>query len=234
MSSRTSKATTTRVVELAVAAVDARILHPGDDVGVRDDEVRRRRPAGAGDAEAAGAAGDAEDAAAGGADAGAREQRRIGRRHVGLGAADREERVDARDRVEQARRRHALVDLAEDARALHLLAQLPLAGQVERDRAEHPDDRSARGGAEHEPAERVEPAQRRQREEARPDRAAGHRGDALEQDHQHDRAAEGDERRVRRLAAGEKLGRELGAEVGADRDPGQSEHRRRSARAGAR
>ena len=32
------------VAELAVAAVDARVLHPGDDVRVRDDEVRRARP----------------------------------------------------------------------------------------------------------------------------------------------------------------------------------------------
>ena len=68
----------------------------------------------------------------------AREQRRIGRRDVRLRPADREERVDALDRVEQARGRHALVDLAEDPRSLHLLAQLALAGQVERDRAERP------------------------------------------------------------------------------------------------
>ena len=211
------------VAVVAVAAVDARILHPGDDVRVRDDEVRRRRPARAGDAETAGAAGDAEDAVAGGADARACQQRRIGWRNVRLRPADREERVDARDRVEQARRRHTLVDLAEDPRALHLLSQLPLAGQVERDRAQDPDDRGAGGGAEHEPAEGVEPPQRRQREEARPDRAAGHRRDALEEDHEHGRPAERDERRVRRLAAGEELRRELGAEVRADGDPGQSE-----------
>ena len=33
------------VAVVAVAPVDAWILHPGDDVGVGDDEVRRRRPA---------------------------------------------------------------------------------------------------------------------------------------------------------------------------------------------
>ena len=185
------------VAVVAVAAVDPRILHPGDDVRVRDDEVRRRRPARAGDAEAAGAAGDPEDAVAGGADGRARQQRRIGRRDVRLGPSDREKRIDPRDRVEQARRRHALVDLAEDPRALHLLSQLALAGQVERDGPQHPDDRDAGDGAEHETAERVEPPQRRQHEQARPNRAPGHRRDALEEDHEHGCPAERHQRCVR-------------------------------------
>ena len=58
---------------------------------------------------------------------GALEQLRVGRRDPRQRPADGGERVDARDRVEQPRRRHSLVDLAEDARALHLLAQLRLA-----------------------------------------------------------------------------------------------------------
>ena len=75
---------------------------------------------------------------------------------------DREKRIDARDRVEQARRRHARVDLAEDPRALHLLAQLASDREVCSATApSDPDDRRARHGAEHEAAERVEQPQRR-------------------------------------------------------------------------
>ena len=108
-----------------------------------------------------------------------------------------EKRIDPRDRVEQARRRHALVDLTEDPRALHLLSQLALAGQVERHGPHHPDDRDAGDGAEHETAERVEPPQWRQHEQARPNRAPGHRRDALEEDHEHGCPAERDQRCVR-------------------------------------
>ena len=80
--------------------------------------------------------------AARGAHGRARQQGRIGRSDVRLRPSDREKRVDALDRVEQARRRHARVDLAEDPRLLHLLAQVALTGKVKRNRPEHPDDRA--------------------------------------------------------------------------------------------
>ena len=51
----------------------------------------------------------------------------------------------------------------------------------------------------------------------------GHRRHALAGTAEHDRAAERDERRVRRLAPGEELRRELGAEIRAGDDPGERE-----------
>ena len=162
------------------------------------------------------------------------EQRRVRRRDLGLRPADRRERVDARDRVEQPRRRHPLVDLAQDPRALHFLAKLGLARHVQRDGARDPDDRRARGCAEHQPAERVEHAQRRHRRRGSVGSCPPDRRGALEEDAEHDRPAERDERRVRRLAAREELRRELGAEVRAGRDPRRARTRRRRARAAAR
>ena len=90
---------------------------------------------------------------------------------LGYRPEDRRERVDARDRVEQSRRRHARVELAEDPRALDLLAKLRLAGHVERDGARDPDDRRAGGSAEHEPASESSTRSGGTHEEARPDRA---------------------------------------------------------------
>ena len=220
---RGSKATTSASLELPVVAVDACVLHPGDDVRVRDDEVRRGDPARAFDAEPARRPGDAEDTRARQADARTVEQRGIGRGDARLRPENRGERVDARDRVEQSRRRHALVELAEDPRALDLLAELHLAGHVERDGPGDPDDRRAGDGAEHEPA--GESSTRSGGTTKRLDRIAfpAIAADALEQEAEHDGPAERDERRVRRLAPGEELRRELRAEVRAGGDPGERE-----------
>ena len=116
-----------RVAEVTVAAVDARVLRPGDDVRVRDHEIGTRRPARALDPEPAGRPGHAQDAPARGLDAWVAQQLRIRRANARLRPADRRERIDSRDRVEQTRGRDPLVDLAQDPRALHLLAQLPSA-----------------------------------------------------------------------------------------------------------
>ena len=194
-SSRASKATTSASRYSPSPLVDPCVLHPGDDVGVRDDEVRRRDPAGALDAEAAGGPGDAEDAGSRPATPALWSSAGSGGGDLRQRPADRRERVDARDRIEQPRRRHPLVDLAEDPRALHLLAQLRLAGHVQRDGAGDPDDRRPGRRAEHEPAERVEHAQRRHDEEARADRVARDRRRALDE---HGRARP--PRRVRRAA----------------------------------
>ena len=105
----------------------------------------------------------------------------VGRGDLRQRPADRRERVDPLDRVEQPRRRHPLVDLAEDARALHLLAQLRLAGCVQRGGAGDPDDRRAGRRAEHEPAHRVEHAQRGHDEESPADRVARDRRHALDE-----------------------------------------------------
>ena len=60
------------------------------------------------------------------------------------------------------------------------------------------------------------------------------RRNAVQQGAEDDRAAERDERRVRRLAAREQLRRELRAEVRAGRDPRRARTRRRRARGAAR
>ena len=136
---------------------------------------------------------------------------------------DRRERVDARNCVEQSRRRHARVELPEDPRTLDLLAELYLAGHVERNGTGDPHDRRPGDSAEHEPAARVERAQRRQHEEARADRVPGHRGQALKEEAERDGSSERDERGICRLGPGEELGRELRPEVRARDDPGERE-----------
>ena len=190
---------------------------------VRDDDVRPYDPARAGDAEAAGGPGHAEDARPRPADARVRGQRRVGRGDACLRARDAGEGVDARDRVEQPSRRYALVDLAEDLRALHLLAQPHLPGHVERHSACDPHEGDAGGRAEHDPAERVDHPQRGQREQARPDRGPGHPAHALEQPGQEDGSAERDERRIGGLGPGEELRCGLRPQVGADDDSGERE-----------
>jgi hypothetical protein len=94
--------------------VDACVRHPGDDVGVRDDEVGCSDPAGAFDAEPTCRADDAEDARACQADAGTVEQRRIGRGNVRYRPEDRRERIDTRNRIEQSGRWQARIELPED------------------------------------------------------------------------------------------------------------------------
>ena len=193
-------------------------------MGVRDDELRRRNPAGALDAEATGGTGHAEDAGV----APLRRRRSGAGRGRAAATCASGPRIAANgstrcDRIEQPRRRHPLVDLAEDARALYLLAQLCLAGCVQRGSAGDPDDRRAGRRAEHEPAHRVQHAQRGHDEESPADRVARDRRHALDERGPHDRPAECGERRVGRLAPGQELRRELGAEVRAGRDPRERE-----------
>ena len=103
------------VAGVAVVVVDARVLHPGDDVRVGHDEVRRSDPAGAFDPEPARRPDDAEDARARQAYSRTVEQRRVGRRDARYRPENRGEGIDARDCVEQPRRRHVRVELSEDA-----------------------------------------------------------------------------------------------------------------------
>ena len=129
------------------------------------------------------------------------------------------ERVDPRDRVEQPRRRDALVDLAEDPRPLHLLASCPGPAGAAPPRP-RPTRSPRRRGAEHEAAE-----------QSRAAAAAGRRGSTGSRCPPSPRRSGAgarararrrrDERRVRRLAPGEELGRQLGAEVRAGEDPGE-------------
>ena len=89
---------------------------------------------------------------------------------------DPRERVDARDRVEEPRRRHARVDLARGSRERCTSSRSSLCpGTCSATAPADPDERQPRRGAEHEPAGGVEHAQRRQREQARADAPPGHR-----------------------------------------------------------
>ena len=106
------------VEENAVVAIDARLVDPGDDVRIRDDEPRRGDPAGALDAEPAGVADHSHDAERGGVDACGVEDSGAGRIDPGRGPGERGERVDPRERVDQPVRRKLLVERGEDRRVL--------------------------------------------------------------------------------------------------------------------
>ena len=97
-----------RVEEGAVVAVDVWRVDSGNDVGVRDDEAVARDPARAFDPEPAGVADDAHDAERRAAHAGRVEHGRVGRLDSGRRAGEGGERVDLRERVDQAVRRQLL------------------------------------------------------------------------------------------------------------------------------
>ena len=193
---------------------------------VRHDDLRPRDPARARHAEPARRAGDPKHAAACGAHARVAQQRRVGGIDSGQRAGDLQVRVDALDGVEEAIRRHPPVQLAEDARALHLLTQLRLARDVEGHGAADPDERETRDGAEQDAAHRVEDAQRRHHEEARTDRAPRDRTQALQQRREQHRPRQRHDRRPRRLVARQELRRDLRADDRADDDPRQPEQPR--------
>src|SRR5512147_393560 len=105
-----------------------------------DDRAASDEPAAPLDADAAGGADDADDGSLRGADAPVvrdRERQRPARRRR---SRDRRQRVDARKEVQEALRRHVLVEAAEDRRSLSLAAERRLAGKEERGGAEHPDE----------------------------------------------------------------------------------------------
>ena len=150
------------VAEVAVVVVDARVLHPGDDVRVRDDEVRRRDPARAFDPEPARRPDDAEDARA----------RQRGRPHCSSSAGSGGATRGAGPTIAENGSTRAIASSSRDGGTRALSSprirerwtssrSSHLAGHVERDGAGDPDDRRPGGGAEHEPADRVERAQRR-------------------------------------------------------------------------
>ena len=89
------------VAGLPVVVVDACVLHPGDDVRVRDDEIRRGDPARAFDPEPARRPDDAEDTRARQADSRTVEQRRIGRRDAAAPARE-SPRTGRRERLRRA------------------------------------------------------------------------------------------------------------------------------------
>ena len=83
----------------------------------------------------------------------------VGRVHACRGPRERGERVDLRERVDQAVRRHLLVELREDRRVLGVVAQVGLLREIEEHGADGPAEREARDGAEDAAADVVEQAQ---------------------------------------------------------------------------
>ena len=108
---------------------------PATHMRVGDHLVRARHPARALDRQAAGGAEHAHDAARGRAHARGPADLGQRRRHVGRGAGQLRQRIEARERVQdRPRGRQQLVELAQDDRALDVRAQLPAARRLRRPR----------------------------------------------------------------------------------------------------
>jgi hypothetical protein len=186
-------------------AVHGNPVPPGHDVRGRDDKVRTHDPAASLDAEPAGRRSDAHDALAQRGHIGrskhVRRDRDVGQREP----ADLRERVDARERPQDGARRHGRVQPLQNHGLLDLLVQVRQAGhpvrQLQGRRAGNPDDREPEDRSGDEPAERVEQTERRDH----PDALARDRADEvrnrLQDDRADDRAAQADQRRVRRRRA---------------------------------
>ena len=195
-----------------------RVALSGDDVRGRDDELGRRDPARAGDAQPARRAEDADDARRRLPHAGLPQERRVGRLRRTGRADDRRERVDALDRVQQPAGRDDLVQPREHLRPLHRAAQLRLPRDVQQDGARDPYRDEPRGRAQHEPARQVERRERGEVQRAAQG-AAGERADGLEEECADAGAEQRDDRRVRgRLPVGEQRRREPTADDRPDRD----------------
>ena len=96
-------------------------------------------------------------------------------------------------------------------------------GRLQRDRAEHPDERDAGHGAEHDPERRVEHPQRWDGQELPRTIPPAIDATPWSRNARPTRAAERDERRVRRVAVAQELRREPRTDVRADREPRQRE-----------
>ena len=188
-----------------------------------DDERRRRHPTAAGDPQAARGPEHADDARGGASHAGRTQQPRIGRCDRRRGPGDRREGVDTREQPHEPRGRNGVVESAQNERPLRGATKRRLSGDEQRRGADDPDECEPGSRAEHEPADRIEHSQRRQRQ--RPaKRSAGQRPHCLEQYGAGGRARETGERRVRRVrAAGEQVRREPRADDRADDNPGERE-----------
>ena len=123
-------------------AVDRRhsgVVLAGHDMGIGDDKVRRRRPAGSLDAEAAGRAEHPYHRATGAQDVWIVGARGIGWCDGHRRSGERGSRIDTTEGVEhRPRRGKQLVEAAQDRRALHVGPQLTGSRCVQGDRAEHP------------------------------------------------------------------------------------------------
>ena len=150
-----------RAEALAVHELDQRVLLPCDDVRRRHNEAARSDPPRPLHAEPARCAEHAHDARPRREDCRRSREARIRWRHRRNLAGKRRERVDPGKRSEQLARRDNVVQMAEERRALRGVPQAGLAGDEQRDGAEHPDDDESRDGAEHETAGVVERAPRR-------------------------------------------------------------------------
>ena len=209
----------------AADGLDRGVVLTGDDVRRGHDELRRGNPTAARDAEPARSTEHLQNRGRGLPNRRVGEHARVGRRDRSGRSGDRGERVDARERAHQLRGRDDAVQLLQDGRALHALAQPRLARELERDGAEHPNDRDACGRTEEEPTRGVERARGAELDLA-PQDAPGDGPERLEQHSAHRCAGEPNERCVRRLGAlSEQVRREPSADHRADDD---ARHRERA------
>ena len=197
---------------------------------VGDDQIRRRDPAGALDAEATGRAEHSDHSVARGPDGGISRDLRVRSRDVRARALDRDARVDSMQGIDQrARRRKRVVESLEDRRALDRRPQALPAGGVQCHGAEEPGEAERERDQEQRPARRFgdgDPAPA----PGRAEQAPPHRDRDSLQRHRHEpadqeRAREGGGGRVGRVRALRQEGRaETAAEKGADRESAEAEH----------
>ncbi len=218
-----SNETTRASSEDAVVSVDVGRIDPRDDVCVRDDETRRRDPARALDAEPARVADHAHDAERSVTDAGGVEDGRVGWVDICSRAREGGERIDMRERVDQALGRKLLVERRQDRRVLGIAAELHLAGDVEKYCADGPAEHEAHDGTEYSAAHVVEHTQRTEHDQPPSKAPADHRPDRLTDGGEQHRPAESDQREPPRPDRRRQGRAEAGAEIGAEREAGKGE-----------
>ena len=223
MSSAGSNATgSRREARRAAGHLHGRVLLAGDHVGVGDDLVGSRRPAGALDREPAGGPDHADHAVRGRAHAGLARDARRGRRHVRRGTGDRGKRVQPRERSEdRAGGRHHLVQFAQDRRLLDVGAEPALPRRLRRHGGDDPDDPERERDAEQRAERAVGEACARQH-----DHAAQPQSEALEAAREdrarEQRAHETEGGRVRRRRAfGQQQRAEPRSDEGAQGEAGE-------------
>jgi hypothetical protein len=196
----------------------------GDDVRVGHDEVVAGGPAGALDAEPAGAAEDPHDVRSRGGDARPAQHLGRGRRDARVGTLQLRQRIEARERVEdRPRRRQRRVEPSQHLRLLHLRAQLADAWRLQHDRARdpHQPERQRRRQRRAQCAvEQADPWQPQHAAHAHPERLQDARQQAADQQ----RAREREQGRVRGVRAVRQQQRtDARADDRAEREAGERE-----------
>ena len=206
--------------------VDRRVAHSRDDMGVRDDVAGCRHPAGSLDPEPAGVSDHAHHASRRHPDVGIAQQRWIAGTDVELRSGECREGIDTRQNVDETGRWNGTGQRARDVRALDGTAEPTVAGRVEEDRADEPDEHDAACRSQNRAADVVERAEEADPEQLPHGPARGYRK-PLPDTRAHDRPRERYERGVDGRLVAQDVWGELGAHIGAHSEPHRGSRPRR-------